>query len=120
MKDNLLNINSIGIISELKKRGIFNPLTARILLSAQFSKDPTKELRQLESIMKVSQLFRGPFMIPDSRTNGLINFALTEQNLPVGINPDECHFLIAGQTGSGKSTLLKIIFSQALLINKWR
>ena len=59
-----------------------------------------------------------PFEIADESVDGLLRFGITEDGKPVGINPDECHFLIAGQTNTGKSTLLKIIFAQALLLNE--
>lgn len=59
-----------------------------------------------------------PFEIADESVDGLLRFAMTEVGKPVGINPAECHFLIAGQTNTGKSTLLKIIFAQALLLNE--
>jgi len=59
-----------------------------------------------------------PFNAADESVDGRIRFATTEQGMPIGINPEECHVLIAGQTNSGKSTLLRIIFSQALLLNQ--
>jgi len=58
-----------------------------------------------------------PFPLPDETADGPIRFAITENSRFIGLYPEECHVLIAGQTGTGKSTLLKIIFAQALLIN---
>lgn len=64
------------------------------------------------------QLRGSPFNVPDESVEGKVKFALTEAGMPIGINPEECHVLIAGQTNTGKSTLLKIIFAQALLFNE--
>jgi hypothetical protein len=59
-----------------------------------------------------------PFCMPDETADGPIRFAIAENNQFIGLYPEECHVLIAGQTNTGKSTLLKIIFAQALLLNK--
>lgn len=62
-----------------------------------------------------NQMFGKPFKETDETVNGLIKFAYTENSVPVGINPDEPHALIAGQTGSGKSILLMIMLGQVML-----
>ena len=59
-----------------------------------------------------------PFCMPDETADGPIRFAIAENNQFIGLYPEECHVLIAGQTNTGKSTLLKIIFAQALLLNQ--
>lgn len=59
-----------------------------------------------------------PFQMPDETADGPIRFAIAENNQFIGLYPEECHVLIAGQTNTGKSTLLKIIFAQVLLLNK--
>ena len=59
-----------------------------------------------------------PFSPADENADGPIRVAVAENNQPIGFYPEECHFLIAGQTGTGKSTLLRLIFSQALLLNE--
>lgn len=59
-----------------------------------------------------------PFCMPDETADGPIRFAIAENNQFIGLYPEECHVLIAGQTNTGKSTLLKIIFAQVLLLNK--
>lgn len=59
-----------------------------------------------------------PFPLPDENADGPIRIAVAGNNQLIGFYPEECHFLIAGQTGTGKSTLLKIIFGQALLFNR--
>ena len=119
MKDKLKRIiQSLDIMSKLKDAGIFNPATARLIVSAHMKSDPSRENEKLESIITLSQMFMSPFSKPDERVDGIFRFAITENNIPVGINPEECHFLVAGQTGCGKSTLLKILFTQALLHNK--
>jgi polynucleotide 5'-kinase involved in rRNA processing len=86
--------------------------------------DPGNEKLQKEYMevlgpeILIRQLDGSPFNVPDESVDGLIRFASTEQGTPIGINPEECHVLIAGQTGSGKSTLLRIIFTSALLHNQ--
>lgn len=66
----------------------------------------------------LSQLSRKPFKNPPPEVDGILKFAIDGKKQVVGINPEECHVLIAGQTGTGKSTLLKLIFAQALMLNK--
>ena len=107
----------LNIYSELKKRGMLNALTENLLLNACLSKNPEMEFKKLAQLIEFSKLFHSPFDMPDASVNGLIKIALTEKGAPVGLNPEECHFLLAGQTGSGKSTLLKLIFSHALLVS---
>lgn len=119
MKDKLKRIiQSLDIMSKLKNAGIFNPATARLLVSAQMKSDPSREIEQLESAITLSQMFMSPFSKPDESIDGPIRFALTEHNMPIGIYPEECHTIISGQTGTGKSVLLRIIFTQVLLSNK--
>ncbi len=90
-----------------------------MILSAYKKNDPSQITKLLKSTELLSEMFKtNPFPIPDESVDGLIRFALTEKNKPVGLNPHECHFLICGQTGTGKSTLLKLLFSQAILFNK--
>ena len=55
-----------------------------------------------------------PFILPPEEVQGQINFALTNNNIKVGINPEEPHMLIVGQTGSGKTTLILRILSEIL------
>ena len=119
MKDKLKRIIlSLDILSKLKNAGIFNPATARLLVSAHIKSDPSREYEQLETAIEISQMFRSPFPLPDESVDGPIRFALTEKNQPVGLYPNDCHVIISGFTGSGKSILLKIFSTQALLMNK--
>jgi len=103
---------SINALQLLKKHRMLNPITAKMLLSA-----PLETAQKIEQVEEIRKLFKSPFELPDHNVNGLIKFAHTENNISIGINPSECHFLIAGQTGCGKTTLMKIIFSQLLLIS---
>lgn len=109
------------LLSLAKKHGIENPLVYRTLLGIAIDPDEDMIENFWELAMPVitfNRLFTSPFPKPSEKADGLLRFALTEQNKYAGINADECHFLIAGQTGTGKSTLLKIIFTQALLFNQ--
>lgn len=105
---------SLTTLERLKKSGLLNPLTGKLLLQANAKNDPSREVQLLETALSVSQMFRGPFILPDDTVDGPLRFALTEKGQPIGLYPEECHILIAGQTGCGKTTLLKIIFTQAL------
>ncbi|MBU4000554.1 hypothetical protein KKG29_05310 [Patescibacteria group bacterium] len=114
-------IGAINSLSALKKAGLLNnPWAVCRLRSALLKKDSLEDLQKLQSAIEVSKMFRSPFDIPDNSVDGLIKFALTEQGMPIGIFPEECHHLICGQTGTGKSTVLKILFSQALRFNRFQ
>lgn len=102
----------INAIEHLKKLQLLNPATAQMVL-----KDPVALTRKLGEMEEVLQIFQSPFGVPDESISELIKFMVTENNIPVGFSPTDCHVLIAGQTGCGKSTLLKIIFSQILLFS---
>lgn len=106
-------ILSLNAIENLKKLQMLNYDTAKLVLG-----NPEKATCLIEQAVAVSKMFTSPFEKPDDSVDGLIKFALTENNIPIGLNPEECHCLICGQTGCGKSTLLKILFSQALLSNR--
>ena len=118
--DDFLNrkLMLLEMLSRLKKSGMLNPVTSRLLQIAQMKSDPSREIEQLETSIALSQMCHSPFSLPDESVDGPIRFALTEQNKPVGFSPHECHFEISGQTDVGKSILLKVIFAQALLSNK--
>lgn len=106
----------------LKKHGKLNDeafLSAIDALSDSENPYAVNEYLDEQAVVIADIALNGkPFEIPDENADGLLRFAITEDGKPVGINPDECHFLIAGQTNTGKSTLLKIIFAQALLFNQ--
>ncbi|MCG8634516.1 MAG: hypothetical protein MI863_11855 [Desulfobacterales bacterium] len=99
----------MGAIQHLKKNGLLNPVTAKMALS-----DPELIIQKLEHVNSVSEMFKGAFEHPDKSVDELIKCMITENSIPVGFNPVDCHVLIAGQTGCGKSTLLKLMFSQIL------
>ena len=109
---------SLDMLSRLKKSGMFNPVTARLLQIAQMKSDPSREIEQLETAIALSQMCHSPFQIPDESVDGPVRFAISENNQPIGIFPHECHYFCAGSSGSGKTFMLKIIFAQALLSNK--
>jgi len=111
-------INTLNVYAELKKSGMLDVDTVRLLLQSHQKSNPSKEINTLQNVIAISQMFSGPFPKPDQIVDGMIRFAETENLIPVGINPEECHVLIGGQTGSGKSTLLKLIFAQALMLSK--
>lgn len=109
------------ILNTLKSNGIQDIIAYKLLLGMAL--DPDEDIveaisERIQPILKYNRFFTSPFSKPTNEVDGKIRFAISENGKPVGINPEECHFLIAGQTGSGKSTLLKIIFMQALLLNE--
>lgn len=108
------SIYSLNILSELKKSGTLNPITARALLSAHLKESPGEDYAKLQGVIALSQMFTSPFDKPDAAVNGPIGIAQSENNHVIGIFPEEAHVLIAGQTGMGKTTLLRLIFAQAL------
>lgn len=99
-----------------------NPMTEAMSLDIVSDENSSKimneHLADISPLLLQSGESASPFEFPDESIDGLLRFAVTENGKPVGINPEECHVLIAGQTNTGKSTLLKIIFAQALLLNK--
>lgn len=99
----------ISGLAQLKKLRRLNHVTLRTLLM-----DPEQVATRLETAKPVFKMLGSPFERPDDSVDGPIRFAKTENRLQVGLNPEECHTLICGQTGSGKSTLLKILLSRAL------
>lgn len=109
------------LLSLAKKHGIENPFVYRALLGIAI--DPDKEMIEnfWELVMPsltFNKLFTSPFHKPSKEVDGLLRFGISENKKAVGINPEECHVLIAGQTGTGKSTLLKVIFASALLLDR--
>jgi hypothetical protein len=109
----LLNID---MLTKLKKANALNPLTARALMSGHLKNDPSK-YELLNQVIELSNSGKSPFELPESSETTPINLAISENNQKIGMYPQECHCLIAGQTGMGKTTLLNLIFSQALLQN---
>lgn len=109
------------LLNLLKENGIEDPLAYLTLISIAIEPDKDMIENFWELVLPVvnfNRLTTSPFSKPTSEVDGKIRFAVTENSKPVGVNPEECHCLIAGQTGSGKSTLLKIIFAQALFFNE--
>ena len=111
-------MNTLNMYVGLKQSGLLNTETANMLIRSQLKSDPSKEMAALQNAIAISEMFRSPFPRPDESVDALLQFGITENNIPAGLNPEECHVLIAGQTGSGKSTLLKLIFAQALMLSK--
>jgi hypothetical protein len=109
-------LTGFEIISNLKKANALNPMTARTLLSAHLKNDP-KQYELLNQAIGLIGGMSSPFSFPDSSVQASISLAVSENKLNIGMFPDECHVLIAGQTGMGKTTLLNLIFTQALNLN---
>lgn len=61
---------------------------------------------------------KSPFLMPDENIDGKLRFGVAENGIMAGLNPENCHVLIAGQTNCGKSTLLRVIFSEALQLKE--
>lgn len=106
--------SSLEIISLMKDCGMLNPFTMKLIMSAHLGRNSSREIMALQNAAFIAKLYSSPFKKPDASAAGQINFAFSENRIPIGMNPSECHILIAGQTGSGKSTLLRLAFSQAL------
>lgn len=109
-------------IKLLKKHG---RLDEKAFLEAVDVLDETGNQRLLEEYLQEQAPVKAeiavsgkPFSVPDETADGIIRFATAYNDQPVGLNPHECHVLIAGQTGCGKSTLLRLIFTSALLLNE--
>ncbi len=107
------NLTQIDAVQRLLKARALNLETAREVLT-----NPEEILIKIQNFELAQSMFKSPFALPDESVDGLIRFAFTENNFPVGFELPECHTLLAGQTGCGKSTLLRIIFDQALMLNK--
>jgi hypothetical protein len=124
MEDKIFPSNPIELMGFLKKKGMLDKKNEAICLD--LATEPGNKnlwnvyLEVLAPEIIKRQLSGSPFNIPDESVDGKIRLALTEQGKLIGINPEECHVLIAGQTGSGKSTLLRIIFSQALSLGEYQ
>jgi len=123
MKKNFSEENPvIEHLKLLKKHGKLDEkalLEAIDVLSEQGDAELLKEYLDEQALVKAEIALNGkPFSLPDETADGPIRFAITENSRFIGLYPEECHVLIAGQTGTGKSTLLKIIFAQALLLNE--
>ena len=98
----------LGSVELLRKHDLLTPEYARKVIA-----EPVQTLEKLEQADALSKSLYGPFGRPDRDVDGLFKFAYA-RNIPVGLRPEECHVLVAGQTGCGKSTLIKVLFSQVL------
>lgn len=110
-------VSASELLKVAKRHGVTNPLAYRFLLSQTL--DPDEDtLENFWDIVKpqvdFNKLFTSPFAKASNEVDGRFRFGVTELEGHAGLNPEECHVLIAGQTGCGKSTLLKLIFMQAL------
>jgi len=100
----------------LDKKAMFQAIDA---LSEPENSKLLKEYFEEQAVELADIVLNGkPFCMPDETADGPIRFAVAENNQFIGLYPEECHVLIAGQTNTGKSTLLKIIFAQVLLLNQ--
>lgn len=122
MEDKIFPDNPVELSDFLKRLGMWNEETQAIYLDIMSNLENPQVYEEYKAILMPAVLPRinnfSPFNAADESVDGRIRFATTEQGMPIGINPEECHVLIAGQTNSGKSTLLRIIFTQALLLNE--
>ena len=112
----------LSFMQTMQDSGLLNQVTMAMCLDILSEKDGAKVMEgyldDLAFPLLLSQMSKKPFKNPPPDVDGLLRFALAGNNQLVGMNPEECHVLIAGQTGTGKSTLLKMLFSQALLLRK--
>lgn len=108
----------IKFLRKLSGSGIPKDTVNAIRMDITTDENPEAMLAEYESDFSAQLSLapeKSPFALPDENIRGKFKFGISENGIEAGINPDECHFLIAGQTGCGKSTLLKLIFSQALM-----
>jgi len=105
---------SLEMLINLKRAGILNPVTARMLVDAHTSADSKNKYEILQNAILFSKILTSPFDKPDASANGPMQFAFSENNQAIGIYPEDCHVLFAGQTGTGKSILMKLISSVRL------
>lgn len=105
----------------MQDSGLLNQVTMAMCLDILSDSNGMKVMEgysdDLALPLLLSQLSMKAFKNPPPEANGLLKFAIADKQV-VGINSEECHVLIVGQTNTGKSTLLKTIFSQALLLRK--
>lgn len=120
MKNNIeKTMQILNIFSALKKTGKLNPLTAKMLMSAKVQGVESKGFARLLNFALVAEQLKTAFDEPDENVTAPIKFAYTGNNVPVGLFPEECHFLICGQTGSGKTILLLILLIGAFLYSTY-
>lgn len=110
-------IKTEDFIKRMRRSSLPEGLANAIELDISSSSNPSLLSKEYESDLMIPLSMlpqRSPFPLPDERIKGKFNFGISENGISAGLNPEECHCLIAGQTNCGKSTLLKVIFSQAL------
>lgn len=123
MKENFFEENKVlEYLKLLKSHGrldeesIFNAID---VLSEPGNSKLMREYFEDQAVRIADIVLNGrPFPEPDENADGPIRFSIAGNNKFIGLYPEDCHVLIAGQTNTGKSTLLKIIFVQALLFNE--
>jgi hypothetical protein len=123
MQGEIFPENPIELSDFLKRIGLWNEKTQAVYFDIISNLENTQLYEEYKAALMPDVLSRlenaSPFSAPDESVDGRIRFANTEQGKPIGINPEECHVLVAGQTNSGKTTLLRIIFSQALSLEEY-
>ena len=72
----------ISSVELLKKHDMLTPEYARKVMA-----EPAQTLEKLGQVNALSKSLYGPFEIPDKTVNGLFKFAKTQNNIPVGLNP---------------------------------
>ncbi|MBN1156046.1 hypothetical protein JXA85_00375, partial [Candidatus Woesearchaeota archaeon] len=108
----------------LERLGLWNDTTQAIYLDLITQPNNKKLYEEYQAILMPDVFERlekfSPFSSADEKVDASIRFATTEQGKHVGIDPHECHMLLAGQTGCGKSTLLRLMFSNALQLKEYQ
>lgn len=100
------------LLETLKRHGIQNTFAYRMLLS--LTVDPDKDM--LEDFWNVTmptishnKLFTSPFPKQGRDIDGEFRFAVSENQLPAGLNSDEVHTLLVGASGTGKTICQELI-----------
>ena len=108
-------------IQRLKRSSLPQEVVNAIELDIASDDNPSRLAEEYEGDFLVPLTMlpqKSPFPLPDENIDGKLRFGIAENGLEAGLDPENCHVLIAGQTNCGKSTLLKVIFSEALQLKE--
>ena len=117
--------NPMELMGFLKNNGMLSPKNQAICLDLITNPENKNLLNDyLETLAPEiirHQLTGSPFKIPEENLSRIINFATTENGMPVGLDFSEqsAHTLVCGSPGTGKSTIFKQICLGIIAYNKF-